>query len=57
MSVYTDKGYKNRKDYLENLADEMGIDTDTVFMMASVLGASEDFDGLVTSLEDMADGF
>jgi hypothetical protein len=57
MSVYTDNGYKNRKDYLENLADEMGIDTDTVFMMASVLGASEDFDGLVTSLEDMADGF
>lgn len=57
MSVYTDNGYKNRKDYLKNLADEMGIDTDTVFMMASVLGASEDFDGLVTSLEDMADGF
>jgi hypothetical protein len=57
MSIYTDNGYKNRKDYLENLADEMGIDTDTVFMMASVLGASEDFDGLVTSLEDMADGF
>jgi hypothetical protein len=57
MSVYTDNGYKNRKDYLKNLADEMGIDTDTVFMMASVLGASEDFDGLVTSLEDMADGY
>jgi len=57
MSIYTDNGYKNRKDYLENLADEMGIDTDTVFMMASVLGSSEDFDGLVTSLEDMADGF
>jgi hypothetical protein len=57
MSVYTDNGYKNRKDYLENLADEMGIDTDTVFMMASVLGSSEDFDGLVTSLEDMADGY
>jgi hypothetical protein len=57
MSIYTDNGYKNRKDYLENLADEMGIDTDTVFMMASVLGSSEDFDGLVTSLEDMADGY
>ncbi len=57
MSVYTDNGYKNRKDYLENLADEMGFDVDTVFSLASVLGASEDFDGLVTSLEDMADGF
>lgn len=57
MSIYTDNGYKNRKDYLKNLADEMGIDVDIVFTLASVLGSSEDFDGLVTSLEDMADGF
>jgi hypothetical protein len=58
MSIYTENGYKNRKDYLNNLADEMGIDHETVFFYASVLGPDEDFDGLVTSLEDMAiDGF
>lgn len=52
MNIYTENGYKNRKDYLNKLAYEMGIDTETVFFMASTLGADEDFDGLITSLED-----
>jgi hypothetical protein len=55
MSIYTDEGYKNRRDYLENLADDMGISRDTVFALASMLGSSEDFDGLVTTLEDIAE--
>lgn len=54
MSVYQENGYSNRREYLECLADEMGIDKDTVFMLASLLGPSEDFDGLVTQLEDMS---
>ena len=53
MSIYTENGYKNRKDYLNNLADDMGIDRETVYQIASILGSSEDFDGLITSLEDM----
>lgn len=52
MSAYTDEGYKNRRHYLECLADDMGIDVDVVFTMADLLGPSEDFDGLVTMLED-----
>ena len=52
MSVYTDHGYKNRKDYLNNLSDEYEVDIETVYMMADVLGEDEDFDGLVTSLQD-----
>jgi hypothetical protein len=52
MNIYTENGYKNRKDYLNQLAYEMGVDTETVFFMASTLGADEDFDGLITSLED-----
>lgn len=56
MSIYTDNGYKNRKDYLNNLADEFGVDVDTVYQLASILGADEDFDGLVTSLEDFVEG-
>jgi hypothetical protein len=53
MDVYQQNGYKSRRDYLECLADEMGIELDTVLFVASILGPDEDFDGLVTSIEDM----
>ncbi len=53
MSIYIAEGYKSRRDYLETLADEMGIEKEIVFTLASVLGPSEDFDGLVTELEDL----
>lgn len=48
-------GFESRRAYLDSLAEEYGIDRATVYMMASMLGPSEDFDGLVTSLEDYAD--
>ena len=51
-NVYQENGYENRKQYLETLADEMGVDVDIVFSTASLLGETEDFDGLVTILED-----
>ena len=51
-NVYTMNGYKNRKDYLESLASDMGIDEHVVFSLADFLGSIEDFDGLVSSLED-----
>lgn len=50
--VYIAHGYKNRKDYLESLAEDFDIPYSTVEVCASVLGPSEDFDGLVTHLED-----
>jgi hypothetical protein len=53
MNDYTANGFANRREYLESLAQE--YDRDTVFMLASILGASEDFDGLVTALEDEFD--
>jgi hypothetical protein len=56
MSVYTENGYKDRHDYLVSLSEEMGVDMETVFTLASLLGPSEDFDGLVTTLEDCAEG-
>ena len=52
MSIYQEMGYESRRDYLTSLADEYGIDPVIVFTLASMLGPSEDFDGLVTSLED-----
>jgi hypothetical protein len=49
---YTVHGYKDRDDYLNTLADDKGIDSTTVHMIADMLGESEDFDGLVSELED-----
>ena len=57
MSIYTDKGYKNRDDYLKSLSEDIGIDLATVREVAALLGPNEDFDGLVTTLEDHADGW
>ncbi len=55
MSAYTEQGYQSRRDYLECLAEDFGVPFSTVAAMAAMLGPSEDFDGLVTSLEDYAD--
>ena len=52
MSIYTDNGYANREDYLNELRKEYG---DLVDVLIGVLPESEDFDGLVTSLEDVLD--
>ena len=52
MSIYTDNGYANRKEYLNELREEYG---GLVDVLIGVLPSSEDFDGLVTSLEDALD--
>ena len=56
MTIYQENGFESRKEYLLDLADNMGMDASIVFALADVLGSSEDFDGLVTSLEDYAVG-
>lgn len=52
MSIYTDNGYANRTEYLNSLAEDYGVSIDIVCTLASLLGDIEDFDGLVSSLED-----
>ncbi len=54
MSIYTDEGYESRRDYLTSLADDFGIEEEIVFSIAGMLGSSEDFDGLITSLKDFS---
>jgi len=49
MNIYQQNGYENRQEYLDYLADEYG---DMVYEIADLLGETEDFDGLVTTLED-----
>ena len=52
-NVYVRKGYKNRKDYLNSLAVDYGVDRITVYSLANMLGETEDFDGLIAELEDI----
>lgn len=56
MTIYQENGFESRKEYLLDLADNMGMDASIVFALADMLGSNEDFDGLVTSLEDYAMG-
>ena len=51
-NIYEENGFEDREDYLKNLADDTGVDLETVKFLAELLGPSEDFDGLVTSCED-----
>ena len=50
--VYQEKGYTDRDDYLNSLSEDYGIPDDAVRALAEVLGPDEDFDGLVSNLED-----
>jgi hypothetical protein len=52
-NVYEMNGYADRQDYLDDLADNMGLDRSIVSALADMLGENEDFDGLVTSLQDI----
>ncbi len=46
---------RSRRQYLHDLAGEYELPLDVVLSLASLLGPSEDFDGLVTELGDIAD--
>ena len=55
--VYVLNGYRDRKDYLQSMAEEYGVSDEKVALLADILGPDEDFDGLVSSLEDLSDEF
>ncbi len=55
LADYQSEGYDNRTDYLEQLAADRGWPVSAVFAAADLLGPTEDFDGLVTTLEDEFD--
>ena len=57
MTVYKENGYSNREDYLKSLAEDFDMEYKDVLMLATTLGAEEDFDGLVTALEDYCEGW
>ena len=51
-NIYQENGYKDRKDYFNYLAAELDVPITTVLLLADMLGQNEDFDGLVSALED-----
>ena len=54
MSIYTDNGYANRAEYLQELREEYGSLVD---ILVGVLPASEDFDGLISELQGCAEQY
>ncbi len=55
MSIYTKKGYKDRNEYLASLPQDIpGVTEEDVFLVADFLGPDEDFDGLISTLQDLA---
>lgn len=54
-NTYKDNADCNtREEYLKMLSDEYDIDEETVNFIADILGGTEDFDGLVTTLENLS---
>lgn len=51
-TIYQQNGYNNRTDYLRCMSEDYDVPMYIVEMLADLLGENEDFDGLVSSLED-----
>ncbi|WP_241127941.1 hypothetical protein [Novosphingobium terrae] len=54
LDRYEEEGNFDRFGYLRDLAANHGIVIADVILMADLLGPEEDFDGLVSTLEDMS---
>ncbi len=50
--VYQENGYKNRTEYLWSLTEDHQVSIETVHLYSDLMGPSEDFDGLVSALEE-----
>lgn len=54
LARYQADGAIDRFGYLEDLAEDHGVEFETILTLVGVLGPEEDFDGLVSMLEDLA---
>lgn len=57
LARYQEDGAESRIDYFLSFHFQYGIDVADVITIADLLGPEEDFDGLVTSIEDGAEGY
>lgn len=51
LNVYQRNGFEDRKDYLYSLFELYG--KQNVLALSTLLGSEEDFDGLISMLEDI----
>ena len=51
-NIYQKNGYADRDDYLNCLSEDYGVPIEDVYCLAEIFGENEDFDGLVSTLED-----
>ena len=51
-NIYQENGYTDRDDYLNCLSEDYNVSIEDVYSLAEMLGENEDFDGLVSALED-----
>ena len=51
---YLRKGFQTRKEYLRDLAEQFGMSYKKVLLYADLFGPEEDFDALITSLEEVS---
>jgi hypothetical protein len=54
MDAYKEHGYANRKAYLRSVSEEYGVPIVIVYQAAAMLGEEEDFDGLISMVQDFA---
>ena len=52
-NIYQQNGYADRDDYLNCLSEDYGVPIEDVYCLAEILGENEEFDGLVSALEDV----
>ena len=55
MNIYEENGYASRGEYLDAMAEDYGLEKSDVRLLADLLGPNEDFDGLISGLEEMQD--
>ena len=51
-NAYIQNGYESREHYLQCMSDDYGVPIEVVHSLADMLGENEEFDGLVSALED-----
>ena len=51
-NAYIQNGYESREHYLQCMSDDYGVPIEAVYSLADSLGEDEEFDGLVSALED-----
>ena len=52
-NIYQENGYADRDDYLTCLSEDYGVSIDDIYSLSEMLRENEDFDGLVSALEDI----